>query len=572
MKLRALTIGSLCTVSVLVIMHASTFISSSSSAQAGGRKPKLILQITVDGLRGDLPMRFKDRLGKGGFRYLLERGAHYRNAHYGHSNTETVVGHTSLATGTYPSRHGMVANVWFDRKQGKLIYNLEDDKFPILGTKPKTSVEIDPTQKVSKVQGRSPRSILASTFSDELVVSNGGQSRAFAVSVKDRGAVSLGGHAGKAFWYSKKTGEFVTSEYYYKDYPQWVKAWNARRAADAYKGKSWKLLNDKSTYVFGAADDRPWETDVEGYGRTFPHRFGDGKYFYTFLTFSPVGDALTLDFAKTLVEAEKLGQGKVTDYLSISFSSTDYVGHVFSPSSLETEDNLLRLDRTLAELFKFVDDKVGLDNTLIVLSADHGAPEAPEYMASLGMKTGRISPKRIDTKTVFDSLKKQFGVGKELIKLYYHPYIYLDLELIKSKRLDQAKVERALAKELMKVPGIAMAVASSDLVSGNLPDLPVIQQIRRNFHRNRSGDIYMVQEQYWWMYTTEDPPTAAMHGSPWAYDTYVPVFFAGGGVTAQTIYRRMSPYDIAATLSARLGIKPPSGSVGTPLVEVLREK
>jgi len=558
----------------IVLCFVAAALVATSAQASENRKPRLVLQITVDGLRGDLPLRYADRLGKGGFRYLLEKGTYYSNAHYQHSNTETIVGHVILATGAFPSASGMVANVWLDRESGKLAYNIEDDRYRTLSTEPfvDKKTEIDPTQKAAQTDGRSPKAILTSTFSDELFVSNGGRSKIFGVSVKDRGAVSLAGHAGKAFWFSKKTGEFVTGTYYYDEYPKWVAAWNDTHLSDAYQGKSWELMQDRSTYVFGGADDRGYETDFPGYGRTFPHPFGDksSKYFYTLLTVSPAGDELTLDFAKALIDNEQLGQDDITDYLSVSFSSTDYVGHLFGPSSLEAEDNILRVDRTLADLLQYVDKKVGLKNTLIVLAADHGVPEAPEYMASLGMETGRLTPSKIDTSPLMEALKQRFGIDKELIKLYYHPYVYLDREVIREKGLNQAEVERAIATELMKLDGIAAAVPSSDLLKGDLPDTPLIRQIRRNFHSKRSGDIYLVQEPYWFLYSDSSIPLCTIHGSPWRYDTYVPIIFAGVNVPAQRISRSVHPLDIAPTLSAYLGIKPPSGSLGTPLSEVLQ--
>ena len=560
---------------MLAVIFVLTFVLIGFEASASPPlKPKLILQVTVDQLRGDLPMRFIDRLGEGGFRYLLKQGTVYDNAQYQHANTETIVGHAVLATGAFPSAHGMVANVWLDRSTGKLAYNIEDERYYVLGQQVAVDkkTEIDPTQKAAQTDGRSPQSILVSTFSDELFVSNGGRSKVFGVSVKDRGAVSLAGHAGKAFWFHKKSGEFVTSSYYYDEYPAWVQAWNEKRLADEYAGTSWDLMYERETYVFGDHDDRPYETALPGYGRTLPHAYGekDSKLYYTLLTLSPVGDELTLDFAKTLLDREQLGQDEIPDYLSVSFSATDYVGHIFGPSSLESEENILRLDRTLADLFNYVDEKVGLEHTLIVLSADHGAPEAPEYMASLGMDVGRLTPKRIDMEPTIAALKERFGIGKELITLYYHPYIYLNREEIKAQGLDQAEVERALADELMKFDGIAAAVPSSDLLKGNLSDTPLIRQIRRNFHPKRSGDIYLVQEPYWFLYSDESIPLCTIHGSPWRYDTYVPIIFAGADIPAQRISRLVHPVDIASTLAAYLRTKYPSGAVGTPLVEVLQ--
>jgi predicted AlkP superfamily pyrophosphatase or phosphodiesterase len=544
-------------------------LSAWAVAGTVNEKPKVILQITIDQMRGDFPMRYKDRLGEDGFRYLMEKGTWYMDAHYQHANTETAVGHASLATGADPSRHGIVANDWIDQESGAFVYNTEDERHHIIGREPKAH------------EGVSPRNLLSSTFSDELVVHNGCRSRAFSVSVKDRGAILPGGHVGKAFWFSKSSGQFVTSTYYYDDYPAWVKQWNAGKPADAFKGKSWELLKDRSTYVHGQMDDRPYEADLKPLGRVFPHSLGeDSKYFYLLLTLTPIGDMLTLDFAKALVENEKLGQNDTgaPDYLQISFSSTDYIGHLFGPSSLETEDNILRLDRTLADLFQYIDKKVGLDHTLIVLSGDHGAPEAPEYMATLGLSTGRFAFDWFKTEgPLTKALQKKFG-RDDLVAGHSHPYLYLNIDAIKSAGLEVADVERFVADELIKIPGIAYAMTRGDLLAGRITESPVQNQIRRSFHPIRSGNIHMVPEQYWFLHSTEEAEKmgigsiAAIHGSPWAYDTFVPIFFAGHGVPAQVIGRRVAPTDIAATLAAYLGVKPPSGSVGTVLTEVLKGK
>jgi predicted AlkP superfamily pyrophosphatase or phosphodiesterase len=542
----------------------------------GSEQPKLILQITVDALRGDLPGRFSNVLGDGGFRYLMEQGVRYTDANYQHANTETIVGHVSLATGTVPAAHGMIANVWFDREMDRLAYNIEDPDYHLLtvGADVDSKTEIDPTQRAAKVEGRSPNNILSSTFSDEMAVHFGGQSRIFAVSVKDRGAVSLAGHAGKAFWFSKASGEFVTSNYYYKQYPGWVNDWNVRKPAADYADKSWTLTHPQEKYLFGNADDREYETDFPGFGRTFPHPYGkaDDKYFTTRLTLSPAGDELTLDFAKTLLVNEQLGQDNVPDYLAISFSSTDYVGHLFGASSLETEDNMARLDRTLADLFAFIDKEVGLKNTLIVLSADHGQPEVPGHLHERGIdKAHYFDTKTLDKTPAIMALKKQFGIGDELIKTFFQPYLYLNNELIREKGLDQAEVEQAVAGELLKYNGVAYAVSSTALRTNNLPNTLMTRSILHNFHPKRSGDIYLVFEPNVFINDFDGLVVASTHGSPWRYDAFVPVIFAGAGLPAVTVSRPVTPYDIAPTLAAYLGMKPPSGAIGMPLQEVMGE-
>jgi len=546
----------------------------SGTSTLAGEQPKLILQITVDALRGDLPGRFDNVFGEGGFRYLLNDGIHYTNAHYQHANTETIVGHASLATGTVPAAHGMIGNVWFDRELDRLVYNIEDAAYHLLtvGADVDQNTEIDPTQRAAKVDGRSPNNILTSTLSDEMAVHFAGRSKIFAVSVKDRGAVSLAGHAGKAFWFSKAGGEFVTSSYYYDQYPEWVNKWNARDPVSAYSGKSWELMHRSSQYIFGDADDRDYETDLAGFGRVFPHAYGeaDDKYFTTKLTLSPAGDELTLDFAKTLLDEEQLGQDDVPDFLAISFSSNDYVGHMFGASSLEIEDNMARLDRTLADLFAYVDKEVGLENTLIVLSADHGQPDAPGYLNSLGIDRAHyFDTDALDRTPAIEVLKKQFGFGEELIEAYFHPYVYLNRELIRDKGLDQAAVENAVAEELRKFKGVAAAVSSTALRTASLPDTVLMRSILRNFHPKRSGDIYLVFEPDVFINDFDGLIVASTHGSPWRYDTFVPVIFAGAGLPAMKISRSVTPYDIAATLASYLGTKPPSGAIGTPLAEVL---
>ena len=304
------------TFTVLITAPILLFVVAPAAAQdpqpsSTGQPPKLVLQITVDQLRGDLPRRIRDRMGEGGFRYLMEQGTVYLDAHHRHANTETIVGHTTLATGADPAAHGMVGNVWLDRATDELRYNVEDGNYPLTteGGGVDSSTEIDPTQRLARTDGRSPRSILVSTFSDELMLFTGGQSKSFGVSVKDRGAISMAGHSGKAFWFSKKIGQFVTSRFYYKMLPDWAIEWNRKKLASRYAGKSWELLLDPSKYVFGTRDDRPYETALPGFGRTFPHPYGasDDKLYTTLLTVSPAGDELVLDFAKSLITERGIG-------------------------------------------------------------------------------------------------------------------------------------------------------------------------------------------------------------------------------------------------------------------------
>jgi predicted AlkP superfamily pyrophosphatase or phosphodiesterase len=546
--------------------------ATAAIAAENALRPKLILQITVDQLRGDLVPRELDRMGEGGFRYLLENGVVYVDAHHAHANTETIVGHATLATGAHPSTHGMIGNTWYDRELGRIVYNIEDPDYPILtaGAGVDKGGEIDPTQRAARTDGRSPLAMIGSTFSDEMAIHYGPSSKIFAVSVKDRGAVSMAGHAGKAFWFSKKAGEFISSKFYYDSYPDWVVKWNARRLPFAYAGKSWELLLDKAGYRNADLDDQPYETNLPGFGRVFPHPYGpaDGKLFTTLLTTSPAGDALTVDFAKSLIDAEKLGQDAVPDYLSVSLSSTDYVGHLFGPSSLESEDQILRLDRQIADLLGFVDQRVGLDRTLIVLSADHGAADPPGYLKQDGIPASYINPKEWNTVSGLARLKERFGLGEELISSYLHPYVYLNKEAIAKAGLDQAEVERAVAEGLMRLSGVWLAISSTALATGAYPEMPIIRSVLNNFNPSRSGDVFVVFAPHSFINDLDGLVVASHHGSPWRYDTFVPLIFAGKGLKPRRVARRVETVDLAPTLAALLGTKPPSGSAGKPLEEV----
>lgn len=547
-------------------------VAGTNAAVAQAKQFRLVLQITVDQLRGDLIDRYGPALGDGGFRYLLKNGLVFTDAHHRHSNTETIVGHTTLATGTDPAVHGMVANLWFDRKTGMPRYNVQDHRYPLVGKgEVDASSEIDPTQRAATTQGRSPAAILTSTLSDEMALSFGPAAKIFGVSVKDRGAISMAGHAGTAYWFSKSAGAFVSSTFYLDDYPDWAKAWNNAGHVASYADKNWSLLLPAEAYQFADRDNQPWETEIAGFGRTFPHPYGasDSKYYTTLLTLSPAGDELTLDFATALITAESLGSDDVTDYLSISFSSTDYVGHMFGPSSLEAEDNIVRLDRTLENLFAKIDDSVGLDKTLIVLSADHGAPEAPGFLATLGIEARTFDFAAIDKQPAIDALRRDFGVAGELIESFSQPYVYLNRELIAERGLDREAVETRVAEELAKLPGIAYAVSSSALRTGRIATTAISDAVLANYHPQRSGDIYVVFDPHWFVADFDGLSVASAHGSPWSYDTYVPIIFAGPGIQPGHVARRVETVDVAPTIAALLRIKPPTGALGIPLIEVL---
>lgn len=577
------------TAAVRVVIAMVVILLASVRADAAER-PKLVLFITVDQLRGDMLPRYRDRFGEGGFRRLLEGGVYYADAHYRHATTFTACGHATLFTGGNPPEHGIAANNWIDPETAERVYCVEDDRHVIIGNEPKDHL------------GTSPRNLTSSTLGDELVIATAGRSRVFSVSIKDRGAILPGGHLGKAFWYSADIGGFVTSTYYYDEYPWWVRAWNESRLIEEYRDTEWKLLRDRSEYVFGDQDDRSCESGYGSLGRVFPHPMRDDTTasLYKTLIYTPFGDELTLDFAINLLKEEKLGQQEATDLLAVSFSVTDYIGHAFGPNSLEYEDNLLRLDRAIARLLAAVDKTVGRDNVVTVLTADHGIDGAPEHLYTLvggddadechrltaledGRKVldldegscgaccelaGRIGAEQLLSEA--RSVLEEMGAGSDAVSGFWNPGVFLSSAALRRDGVDLAEAERRIASRLQQLPGVSLSMARSDLLAGRIPAGPMAERVARSVHGRRSANVFIVQEPSWHLYH-DATRYAAMHGSPYSYDTYVPIIVAGPGVEARAVHRRVAPSDIAPTLALMLGIEAPTGCVGLPMVEVFGE-
>lgn len=541
---------------VLIFLAAIATTSSALSA------PKLVLQITVDGLRADLLQRYQDSFTRKGFRYLLNNGAVFTNARYLHANTETIVGHATLATGATPAVHGMVGNVWYHAESGELGYNIEDPEAPLLATRETVNkgAQVDPAQKRARSKGRSPQGILAPTLGDTMSISLPGNVHVFGVSGKDRSAVAMAGHTGTAYWYSTDSGDFQTSSYYMNSYPAWVNSFNKQRKAELYSGKKWELGSSIKSYLLAKQDDRPYEIDLKGYGKTFPHPYGDASHplFFTRVLVSPAGDQLLSEFTKALITAEGIGQDSSTDYLSVSFSSVDAVNHFFGPSSLENEDVVRQLDSTLADFLSFVDQEIGLAETLIVLSADHGMAEMPEYAAEKGLPAKRLYSHEVL------ALARQFSqsrYGEEnLVKDFFRPYLYLDPDVLAHKKLDRDEVIESLGLALTDVDGIRSAVPSAS--ASDHDEFAVAH----NHHPSRSGDLYIYPEPYWFL--SEKGPIGVMHGSPWSYDQRVPIIFAGPGIKAAKYGVLVHPIDVAPTLASLLGIPAPAAAQGNALSQV----
>jgi predicted AlkP superfamily pyrophosphatase or phosphodiesterase len=512
-------------------------------------QPKLIVQLVVDQLRGDLIHQYQNEFGGQGFNYLLKHGLDFQNAHHPHAYTITCVGHATIATGSYPSLHGIIANDWFDRDTHQDRYCVEDNTSAIL-----------PTFRTKKtIEGRSPRNLQASTLSDEIVLSKKG--RAFAVSLKDRAAITLAGHAGKAFWFDKENGGFVTSQHYYSNYPNWVMDWNHHYDP---QNETWELSQYRSFYRFAA--EPIVENKFPGFNKTFPHTTGnpDSPFYYKYLSMAPKADELTADFALRLLAEERLGRHpNKTDYLAISFSAVDAIGHQFGPNSLESEDNLLRLDKTLAKLLNSIDQHVGLDHTLIILTADHGVTDAPTYLKTHGMNNVPAVNQEDLRKSIESTLKEEFNLPPQALQAIRLPYVYLDHKIINQHKLSLAKINNTLVETLRHQPGVFQVYPLP--LNGVETDWLSVKVDKMAFP-NRAGDIYLVPPPY---QVSAQKELRVDHGTPWRYDSYVPLLFVNPAFQAQQFSEPAYTTDIAPTLAAILQIKAPSAAVSHPLQAVM---
>lgn len=499
----------------LAILAVTASLTTSLRAE---ELPRLVVQLTVDQLRGDMLTRYGDRLRPDGLRRLTDRGLVYSNAHYGQGNTFTASGHAVLVTGADTAEHGMVANEWFDRESGKAMYATADAR-----------------------HGMSPANLSSTTIGDELIAASGGRSRVFSVAGKDRSAVIPGGRRGKAFWFDEKAMGFSSSTYYFAELPGWVNEWNDEKEARSCEASQKKGPPDPYRNPFA----RP-----------------KGTFNYT-----PCLDRVTGAFARELIEREKLGRGETTDYLAISFSGLDYVGHAYGPGSPQHIESLVSVDEVLASLFAHLDRVLGGERYLVVLSADHGVDEIPEARRAMGFLADRFYPKQA-LEQLNSALETRFETSENLIAAFVSPGLYLDRAMLDRAGIDAETAETALAQAARSLPGVAYAITRSDFLAGRVARTPILEKVVRGFHPKRSGDVVLVQAQFWYLYG--DPEAfAAMHGSPYSYDTYVPVIFQGAGIEPGVVVRPIEPGSIAPTLAALLGTAPPSGSSAPVLPEVL---
>ncbi|MBU2972888.1 alkaline phosphatase PafA [Zobellia sp. B3R18] len=542
------------TICTITFLPLTSFGQKKSKEQTEAQlktDPKLVVGIIVDQMRYDYITRFWDHYGDDGFKRLVNEGFNCKNNHYNYAPTSTGPGHTSVYTGTTPAMHGIIGNNWYDKESDTDVYCAGDPAYNSVGT----------TSDAGKM---SPHRMTVTTITDELRLHTQMRGKTIAIALKDRGAVLPGGHtANAAYWFSD--GAWITSSFYMDKLPVWVEKFNADKSVDTYK-KPWKTLKKISEYVESGTDYNAYEGLFKGEKTSvFPHdlpALWDENGKYELLKATPFGNSITTDFAVAALEEEQLGKDDITDFLAVSFSSTDYVGHKFGVNSKEIQDTYVRLDQDLERFFKELDRKVGKGEYTVFLTADHAAIEVPAYL-----KDQRIPADYV----VWDEIKTNFNQFLEfnygttdIVKDFSNDQYFLDHSIIKNLDLSVQEVQENIAKELLNYKGIdrtytAYQMWQNDYTHG----IPYILQ--NGYNQKRSGDVLVVLSPG----TISYPKTGSTHGSPQIYDTHVPLLFYGAGIKQGSTVERTEIDDIAPTVASLLGIAFPNGATGSPIVEVL---
>ena len=507
----------------------------------------------IDQFRYEYLPRFADQFGEGGFKRLTQSGAVFSNANYIHVPTYTACGHATFMTGSVPSVNGIVGNEWYDRETGKRVTSVNDGAVKLLGGRTGT--------------GMSPAKLLGSTIGDELKLASNQQAKVVGVSLKDRSAIlPAGKRPNGAYWYDGTTGNLVSSTWYFEDLPAWVKKFNQEMGPARFFGKRWEKLLPEAAYARSTADEMAYEKSA--YGNKFPYTITGGEEkpgakFFSQFEYTPFANDYLIDFAKAAIENEGLGADDVTDLLTVSLSSNDLVGHLYGPYSHEVHDITLRTDRTLAGFFAYLDQKIGAGNYLVALTADHGVAPVPEQVRTLGYG-GKIEAKAIGD-AVQAALARAFGEEKWVLQTV-NGNVYLDEAAIARRKLDAEAVERVAAQAAVAVGGVAECFTRSQILAGRLPQTHIARAVAHGFHSKRNGNLVIITEPFYFI----GEGITTTHGSPYVYDTHVPVILYGPGVAPGEYRTVASPADIAPTLASLLRIETPSNSVGRVLIEAVR--
>lgn len=531
-----------------------------SQRQGTYRGPKLVVLIVVDQFRYDYVERFDPYFGKDGFRRLIKEGSLFTNANYDYAQTYTAPGHACISTGSIPALNGIIGNRWVDPATGQISEMVSDSKTKIVTN-----------QGVGEEQGSSPHLLIGTAFADQIRLANNFKSKVVAVSYKDRSAILPGGKKPNgAYWFSARAGEFITSDYYTKQLSGWVKNFNASNRPDKFFGAKWERALPEEEYSVAQTGYLPIQRSSLGQGFPYTITGGEpkpGSRFYNAFQFTPFASDYLASFAKAAVEGEELGKDEYVDMLSISFSSPDLIGHSYGPDSQEVMDAYIRLDQTVADLLGYLNKQVGLSNVVIAVTADHGVCPVPEYLGSLGFEASRISGRAIE-EAARKALNERFGDDK-LISAFINDQFFLNRKRIAEKNISWSEAARIAGEAALTVPGVVEYFTRFQIMEGRMPSSALARRITNGFHRERSGDVWLVTKPFSFL---AEGPLATTHGSPYHYDTHVPIIFFGARVKAGRVHVECSPSDIAPTLAAILRIEPPPTATGRALAEAIADE
>lgn len=521
------------------------------------KKPRLVVGIVVDQMRREYLDRFYHKYGEGGFRRLMDQGFDLKNAHYNYVPTYTGPGHASVYTGTTPAVHGIIGNDWYDKNLKQGVNCVSDPKQQAVGVP-------------SKEGQVSPWRMLSTTITDELKISSQKRSKVIGVSIKDRGAVLPAGHMGDAaYWYDDPSGTFISSTHYLKKLPAWVESFNKQGLPAKYLSQAWTTLYPIGQYTASSPDDSPYEVVMGGKEKpVFPYKFeATNKTGYGALTATPFCNDFLTEFAKAAVDGEKLGQQSETDFLAISYSTPDAIGHAMGPQAIEVEDTYLRLDKNLADLFQHLDTKVGKGNYTVFLTADHAVAEVAQYLMDSKVPAGYFNEAQLKN-NLTEFLGKYFP-DRDLIEAVSNNQIFFNDDLFSSNPrnsgVDLIIASELISKYLLTVEGVANVYTENVIRQGRYEEAGIKGMVIRGYHAKRSGDVAFVTEPGWF---NSGRIQGSTHGSPYTYDTHVPILFYGAGIKQGSTVHYHSVTDIAPTLSILLKIKFPSGCTGQPIAEL----
>lgn len=535
-------------IAAFICLIVKTLPAQTDTGRVKSGRPKLVVGLVIDQMRWDFLYRYHDVYSNSGFKRLLREGVSCENTMIPYTPTYTAPGHTCIYTGSVPAINGIVGNGWYDRITGKYVYCTDDTTVKALGT----------TSKAGKM---SPLQMWTTSITDELRLSNNFKSKVIGIAIKDRGAILPAGHsANAAYWYDDQAGNWISSSYYMEDLPQWVNAFNEKQYPAKYMASNWTLLLPESKYTASTSDDKPYEYALKHLKTpAFPHQLSDitKDKFEAFRT-TPFANTYTFDFAKAAVENESLGKNTIPDFLAVSISSTDYIGHSFGPNSMEVEDTYLRLDKDIADFLSFLDSKVGQGNYLLFLSADHGAAHVPDFLKEHNLKGAGIDDEVIE-KDLNKRIEAKFGYRKAVDHVSSYQ-VYLQDVLRHNEELKKFIVE-----VLKKEPYIQSAIDLTEVSKATLPAI-LKERIINGYTPSRSGDVQFIFKAGYF----DGSSKGTTHGLWNPYDSHIPLLFFGWGIKQGKVHRETYMTDIAPTLAAILQIQMPSGCVGQVITEVMK--